>query len=123
MRADRQGHGIEYGIQGREELRQIQNEAGGQRRDRAAFGDPHLRPAIDETPKRTVGLPQERVFAAGLRQSGGQFRVAQSAGQREHAPHHPDRKNHFRGAGALNHGLRHQENAAANYRAHDDRGR
>ena len=49
-------------------------------------------------PQRTVGFAQVDVFAAGFRQRGGEFGVAQGAEQRQHSAEDPDREDHERRA-------------------------
>ena len=41
------------------------------------------------------------IVAAGARIGGGQFRIAQRADQRQHAPHHPDAQRLPKGPGTL----------------------
>ena len=92
-------------------------EARGQRCDRSALGHPHLGPAIHESPERTVGFAQIDIFAAGFRQRRRQFGIAERAEQRQQSAEHPDREHHPGRADVLDHGLRHQENPAADHGA------
>ena len=95
------------------EIRQVIKEPGRQYGDRAALGHPHLSPSIDESPERAIAFGQVNVFTARLGHGGGQFRVAERAGQREQPTHDPNDKDQGGRSDQLHHGLRHDENAAA----------
>ncbi len=64
-------------------IRQINEKTSGQRRNGSAFGHPHLGPAIEEAPQRTVGFAQVDIFAARLGEHGREFGVGQRAEQRQ----------------------------------------
>src|SRR5207253_1616124 len=91
--------------------------------DRARLDDEHERPAVEEAPERPVQLAQVDVLPAGARHGGGQVPVAERArhgerpGDGPHGEQPAGRRQPARDVG------RDDEDARADHRAGDQRGR
>ena len=67
-------------LQLRMKIREIEKKCGGQGGDGAALGDPHLRPAVNKAPQRSVRFAQIDILTARAGHSRGQLGIRQCSG-------------------------------------------
>ena len=103
------------------EDRQIRVQARSQSGNRAALCDPELSPAVEETPKGTVGGTEIYVLSPSLRHGSGELGISESAKKSQDARKHPYTKKHVDGADRANHGRGDKKDSAPDHRADDDR--
>src|SRR6266404_538063 len=88
------GYGDAGGFEGRQrdDFGEIAREGAGERGDGAAGDHQKQTPAIEEGGDAAKAVADEDVQAAGFRVGGGEFRIRQSAEEREEAADDPDKE-------------------------------
>src|SRR5260370_37744561 len=88
------GYGAAGGLEGgqRGEFGEIAREGAGERGEGAAGDHKKQTPAIEEGGDAAKAVADEDVQAAGFRVGGGEFRIRQSAEEREEAADDPDKE-------------------------------
>ncbi len=97
------------------------HESDGEGRDGRGLGDGEPRPGVEKAGQRPVGVANVDIFASGLRLHRAKLGVGDGARQRQHAADDPGEIDQPCRADRLHHLRRHQENAAADDGADDDR--
>src|SRR5260370_11978233 len=94
------GYGDAGGFEGRQrdDFGEIAREGAGERGDGAAGDHQKQTPAIEEGGDAAKAVADEDVQAAGFRVGGGEFRIRQSAEEREEAADEPDKEGRTGGA-------------------------
>ena len=87
-----QADGQKAGIKGREDRGQVGAEGNGGKRNWRGEADGGRDPARHKARGGMIGLGEKVIFAAGSRQRGPQFRVAQRAAECREPAHRPQRK-------------------------------
>ena len=101
---------------------EVAGEGDGHRRHAAGLGDQQENPAIDEGHDRMVGLAEVDILPAGARETGGEFRPDEGAGEGEGPAEYPDAEDEERGVDVMGDDGGIAEDAGPDDASHDDHG-
>ncbi len=113
---------LEEEIDGKEHAEKLA-EGHAHGRNRSGLNHQEQRPPVEKSPKRAQRLAQINVLPARSRHHGRQFAVAQSSNNGQEAGHQPGANQQCRRIHFARDFCRHNKDAGADHRAHDQHGR